>query len=102
MAGKIINSAHTTVSATTSAGLATVGSSTGFAVGAKVWLNTTSYTLAYTGRGTTAFSGTVTGGTSGATATVVSDSLAGGMTGAGVLTISGISGNFVNGEALTG
>jgi hypothetical protein len=58
--------------------------------------------LDYTGRGTTAFSGTVTGGTSGATGTVVSDSLAGGSSGAGTLTLSAVTGTFAAGEALTG
>lgn len=57
--------------------------------------------LNYTGRNATAFAGIVTGGTSGATATVVSDSLAGGSTGSGVLTLTGPVGSFVNGETIT-
>jgi len=58
--------------------------------------------LDYTGRGTTAFSGTLTGVTSGATATIVSDSLAGGLTGSGTLVLTGIVGTFVNGEVVNG
>lgn len=58
--------------------------------------------LPYTGRGTTAFSGTVTGGSSGAAGTVVNDSLAGGMSGSGTLTLSGVVGAFSTSEALTG
>lgn len=102
MAGKIVPSAHTSVSALASSGYATVGSSVGFIPSARVWLSSTTITLAYTGRGTSAFSGTVTGGTSGATATVVSDSLAGGSSGSGTLTLSGVTGTFQTGETLTG
>lgn len=58
--------------------------------------------LNYTGRGTTVFSGTVTGGTTTFTATVVSDSLPGGMSGSGFLIITAPSGPFLNGETLTG
>lgn len=58
--------------------------------------------LDYTGRGTTAFSGTVTGGTSGATGVVISDSLSGGLSGAGTLVLSSTTGTFIASEALTG
>jgi hypothetical protein len=58
--------------------------------------------LNYTARGVTAFSGVVTGGTSGATGTVVSDSLPGGGGGAGTLILSGVTGTFTNGETITG
>lgn len=57
--------------------------------------------LNYTARNATAFTGVVTGGTSGATGTVVSDSLAGGGTGAGTLILSGVTGTFANGETIT-
>ncbi len=57
--------------------------------------------IAYEGRNTTAYSGTVTGTTSGATATVVSDSLPGGFSGDGHIVISGIVGDFLLGETLT-
>lgn len=57
--------------------------------------------LNYTARNATAFTGVVTGGTSGATGTVVSDSLAGGGTGAGTLILSAVTGTFANGETIT-
>jgi hypothetical protein len=57
--------------------------------------------LDYTGRNTAAFTGTVTGGTSGATATVSADTLAGGSTGAGTLTITTVVGTFIPGETIT-
>lgn len=55
----------------------------------------------YTGRGTAQFTGTVTNG-AGATGTVVSDSLAAGATGAGILTLAPASGTFSPGETITG
>jgi hypothetical protein len=58
--------------------------------------------LPYEGRDVLAFSGLVTGAISGATGTVVSDSLAPGQTGAGVLTLSGVVGTFIPGEAIAG
>lgn len=48
-----------------------------------------------------ATSGTVTGGTSGAVGTIVSDSLAAGSSGASTLVISGVTGTFQAGETLT-
>jgi hypothetical protein len=61
-----------------------------------------SVVLNYTGRGAAAFTGTVTGGTSGATGTFVSDSLPGGSTGPGTLRLSAVTGIFVAGETITG
>jgi len=55
--------------------------------------------LNYTGGNANVFSGVVTGGTSGATATVVSDTPGG--TGTGVLILTGPVGSFVNGETIT-
>jgi uncharacterized phage protein gp47/JayE len=56
--------------------------------------------LHYTGRGTTQFSGTITGNSSTATATVLNDSLAAGSSGAGVLTITNVSGTFLISETI--
>lgn len=58
--------------------------------------------IGYTGRNATAFAGTVTGTISGATATVSSDSQAGGSPAAvGFLTVTGVTGTFIANEGLT-
>lgn len=58
--------------------------------------------LNYSSRNSTAFTGTVTGAISGATATVVSDSNAGGSPAAsGVLVVTAVSGTFAGNETLT-
>lgn len=97
------NSAHTSVSAATAAGALTVGSSTGFAVGARVWLNGAQQTrLDYNTKTAGWTNGeTVTGATSGATATI---SVLGGAPGAaaGTLILTAVTGTFQAGEALNG
>lgn len=72
-----------------------------YVLGFAILAATRNVVLAYTGRGTTAFSGTLLGGTSGATGTVVSDSRAGGTSGPGSLRLSGVTGSFAAGEAIS-
>lgn len=88
---------------------------TGFNPGDQLWVKsssgsfsagvhtlTSATVLNYTARSTSVFSGTVTGGTSGATATVISDSLVTGLSGAGYLIVSGVVGTFTPGESING
>jgi len=57
--------------------------------------------LNYVTRGVSIFSGTVTGGSSGATATVVSDSNGAGSVASGWIVVTGVVGTFISGEPLT-
>jgi hypothetical protein len=56
----------------------------------------------YTSRGAAVFTGLVAGGTSGATATVVSDSNGAGVAASGYIVVTGPVGTFVAGETITG
>jgi hypothetical protein len=85
----------------TNAGVVTVASTTAFRANALGWVSSKNFTLNYSARNATAFAGTVTGGTSGATAVVISDSLAGGGGGAGTLTLSTVVGTFQAAETIT-
>ncbi len=57
--------------------------------------------LNYVNRGISVFAGTLTGATSGATATVVNDSNGAGVAATGTLTITPIAGTFLTGETIT-
>lgn len=103
MAGNDVSAANAALTSDgTTGGVVAVASTVAFRAGAQAWLSRQTFTLAYTARGTTAFSGTLTGGTSAATATIISDSRPGGTSGAGTLTLSGITGTFQNAETISG
>lgn len=102
MAGKDLPAVGANFTANgTNAGVATIASTTNFRANAMAWVSSKNFQLAYTARNATAFTGTVTGGTSGATAVVISDSLAGGGGGNGTLTLSTVVGTFQAAETIT-
>lgn len=93
----IRNSTRIGVMAATSGSLQSLTYLLGFSITSAIrYIN-----VSYSGRGTTAFGGTITGGTSGATGTVISDSTPGGISGGGIVTIADVTGVFLNGESLT-